>query len=76
LLPADFDLTQLEYSEQRTCRSFLDGLDDSWSVVPSVPIVDENQRLLGAVAIDDLLDHLLPQDWRKKASEILEVPHG
>lgn len=42
----------------------------------SVPIVDENQRLLGAVAIDDLLDHLLPQDWRKKASEILEVPHG
>jgi Mg/Co/Ni transporter MgtE len=41
-----------------------------------VPIVDENQRLLGAVAIDDLLDHLLPQDWRKKASEILEVPHG
>jgi Mg/Co/Ni transporter MgtE len=42
----------------------------------SVPIVDENQRLLGAVAIDDLLDHLLPQDWRKKASEVLEVPHG
>ena len=42
----------------------------------SVPIVDENQRLIGAVAIDDLLDHLLPQDWRKKASEMLEVPHG
>jgi flagellar motility protein MotE (MotC chaperone)/sporulation protein YlmC with PRC-barrel domain len=41
----------------------------------SVPIVDENHRLLGAVAIDDLLDHLLPQDWRKKASEMLEVPH-
>ena len=41
----------------------------------SVPIVDENHRLLGAVAIDDLLDHLLPQDWRKKASEMLEVRH-
>jgi len=41
----------------------------------SVPIVDENQRLIGAVAIDDLLDHLLPPDWRKKASEMLEVPH-
>jgi flagellar motility protein MotE (MotC chaperone)/sporulation protein YlmC with PRC-barrel domain len=41
----------------------------------SVPIVDENHRLLGAVAIDDLLDHLLPQDWRKKASEMLEVSH-
>lgn len=42
----------------------------------SVPIVDENHRLIGAVAIDDLLDHLLPQDWRKKASEMMEVPRG
>lgn len=41
----------------------------------AVPIVDANQRLLGAVTIDDLLDHLLPQDWRKKASEMMEVPH-
>lgn len=41
-----------------------------------VPIVDENQRLLGAVTIDDLLDHLLPQDWRKKASGMMEVPRG
>lgn len=41
----------------------------------AVPIVDENQRLLGAVTIDDLLDHLLPQDWRKKASEMMEVGH-
>lgn len=40
LLPADFDLTQLEYSEQRTCQSFLDGLDDSWFVVPKVPVLD------------------------------------
>ena len=42
----------------------------------AVPIVDENQRLLGAVAIDDLLDHLLPQDWRKKASEMLSDEEG
>ncbi|MEY4230917.1 MAG: hypothetical protein RLZZ362_1766 [Actinomycetota bacterium] len=40
LLPADFDLTQLEYSEQRTCRSFLDGLDDTWFVVPKVLVLD------------------------------------
>jgi Mg/Co/Ni transporter MgtE len=39
----------------------------------AVPIVDESHRLLGAVTIDDLLDHLLPQDWRKKASEMMEV---
>ena len=30
----------------------------------SVPVVDEKHRLVGVVTIDDILDYLLPDDWR------------
>ena len=50
LLPADFDLDGLEHSERRVCEAMMSGLDDTWLVIPSVPIVDH-----GDAEIDLLL---------------------
>jgi len=41
-----------------------------------VPVVDEDGRLLGAVTVDDVLDHILPEDWREERDDLDRVTHG
>jgi Mg/Co/Ni transporter MgtE len=34
------------------------------------PVLDDQNHLLGAVTVDDLLDHLLPHDWRADVQQL------
>ncbi len=37
----------------------------------SLPVTDDADRLIGAVTVDDVLDHLLPPDWRDQDEDEL-----
>ncbi|HSN11997.1 MAG TPA: CBS domain-containing protein [Propionibacteriaceae bacterium] len=39
-----------------------------------VPVVDAEHHLLGAVTVDDVLDHMLPEDWRGLQMEGVLTP--
>lgn len=42
----------------------------------SVPVIDPAQRLVGAVSIDDVLDYLLPEDWRSHDGDASDARAG
>jgi len=42
----------------------------------ALAVVDDLDRLVGAVTVDDLLDHLLPPDWRERDHGEVRGPDG
>ncbi|HWL37408.1 MAG TPA: CBS domain-containing protein [Frankiaceae bacterium] len=63
---ADTDLDPL--GPQATLRQVTQHL--ATYNLTAVPIVDEGSHLLGAVTVDDVLDHLLPENWREDEEQL------
>lgn len=41
-----------------------------------IPVLDSERRLLGAVTVDDTLDHMLPADWRENPAPVTHPKKG
>ena len=55
--------TELEPVTSNTHISVIHRTLANYNLV-ALPVVDEEHHLIGVVTVDDVLDHLLPDDWR------------
>jgi Mg/Co/Ni transporter MgtE len=43
----------------------------------TIPVVDDDRRLLGLITVDDVLEFTVPDDWRRReAAEPPDARHG
>jgi len=43
----------------------------------TIPVVDDERRLLGVITVDDILEVALPEDWRRReAAQPPDARHG
>jgi CBS domain-containing protein/flagellar motility protein MotE (MotC chaperone) len=55
--------TELEPVHPLTHISAIHRMLANYNLV-ALPVVDDQKQLIGVVTVDDVLDHLLPDDWR------------
>jgi Mg/Co/Ni transporter MgtE len=36
----------------------------------AIPVVDEESRLLGIITVDDALEEILPEGWRRRVPKL------
>jgi Mg/Co/Ni transporter MgtE len=65
--------TELEPLKPHTHISVIHRTLATYNLV-ALPVVDDQHHLIGVVTVDDVLDHLLPDDWRTEDES--EVQHG
>ena len=65
--------TELEPLKPHTHISVIHRTLATYNLV-ALPVVDDQHHLIGVVTVDDVLDHLLPDDWRTE--DEIEVHHG
>ena len=65
--------TELEPLKPHTHISVIHRTLATYNLV-ALPVVDDQHHLIGVVTVDDVLDHLLPDDWRTEDES--EVTRG
>lgn len=68
ILDTETEAVATTTSEQQVARVLA-----SYDLV-ALPVIDESHRLVGVITIDDVLDHLLPDDWRSRDDQGGIVP--
>lgn len=64
--------TELDAIHVNTHISAIHRTLASYNLV-ALPVVDDDHNLIGVVTVDDVLDHLLPEDWRTEEEIPLAV---
>ncbi len=57
--------TELEAVKADTHISVIHRTFANYNLV-ALPVIDDENHLIGVVTVDDVLDHLLPDDWREE----------